>query len=133
MKKVILILLALLALTGCGKKGSLKVTDPAERAAMRTRDTSCPYDSVLTAKGLKITFNVISQIKPKKLAADYKEAKLASAETKPIAQMKDAYATVKKDQAEVYNPGLTIYCTVMFIAFVLIVLGRVIYALFHND
>lgn len=133
MKRTIILLLAVLALVGCGGRKSLKVTDPAERIAMRTRDASCPIDSVFTAKGRKITFDIVGQVKPKALVADYKEALNLSTETRTMARAKGAYASVKETKAEEYNPGLTIYCTIMIIAFVLIVLGKVIYALFHND
>ena len=40
---------------------------------------------------------------------------------------------VVASEAGEYNPGLTIYCTLMMVTFVLIVIGKVIYALFHND
>lgn len=133
MKKIIILLLAVLAVVGCGSKKSLKVTDPAERAAMRTRVDSCTVKEAFGAKGRKIAFNVASQVKPKTLKADYKEALSLSTETKSLAKARGAFATVKETKADQYNPGLTIYCTVMFIAFVLIVLGKVIYALFHND
>lgn len=133
MKKIIILLLAVLAVAGCGAKKSIKVTDPAERAAMRTRDASCPVGEAFSPKGLKIALNVAGQIKPKALVADYREAVGESTETKALAKVKGAYNSVKETRAGEYNPGLTIYCTLMFIAFVLIVLGKVVYALFHND
>ena len=133
MKKIFFLLLAVLTFAGCGNRQSLKVTDPAEKAAMRTRDASCPVNEVFSAKGLKIAFNVVNQVKPKALVSDFKEAYGISEETKTLARVKGAYASVKETRAGEYNPGLTIYCTVMIIAFVLIVLGKVVYALFHND
>ena len=133
MKKIIILLLTVLAMVGCGSKKSLKVTDPAERAAMRTRVDSCSVREAFGAKGCRIAFNVVSQVKPKALKADYKEALSLSTETKTLARARGAFATVKETKSEIYNPGLTVYCTVMLVAFVLIVLGKVVYALFHND
>ena len=133
MKRIIILLLAVLAVVGCGSKQSLRVTDPAERAAMRTRVDSCTVKEAFGAKGRRIAFDVSSKVKPKALAADFKEAMGQSTETKILAKAKGAFASVKEAKAEEYNPGLTVYCTIMIIAFVLIVLGKVIYALFHND
>lgn len=133
MKKIIILLLLVLAVIGCGSKKSLQVSDPAKREAMRTRVDSCSFREAFGAKGCKITFNVVSQIKPKDLLADYKEALSLSTETKSMEKVKGAFDTVKESKSEIYNPGLTIYCTVMLIAFVLIVLGKVVYAFFHND
>ena len=133
MKKIVILLLTVLAVVGCGSKKSLKVTDPAERAAMRTRVDSCSVREAFGAKGCKIAFNVVSQVKPKAFVADYKEALSLSTETKSMEKVKGAFATVKETKSGIYNPGLTIYCTVMLIAFVLIVLGKVVFALIHND
>lgn len=133
MKRTIALLLAVLALVGCGKKVSLKVEDPARRAEMRTRDAACPVDSVLTSKGLKTTLNIVDQFRPKALAADFKAAGKASAEEKQLARMKDAYATVKKDHADDYSADLTLYMSLMIIAFVVIVLFKTIRAIFKND
>lgn len=133
MKKLVTILLAVLALTGCGQKTSLKVDDPAARAAMRTRDASCPVDEVLSAKGMKATLNIFGEIKPKALVSDFKAAKATSEETKSLAKAKDAYATVQKDHAGEYNPGLTLYSTIMFLAFVVIVLFKTFRAIFKNS
>lgn len=133
MKKIIILLLAVLAMVGCGSKKSLKVTDPAERAAMRTRVDSCSVREAFGAKGCRIAFNVVSQVKPKALVSDYKEALSLSTQTGTMEKVKEAFATVKETKSEIYNPGLTVYCTVMLVAFVLIVLGKVVYALFHND
>lgn len=133
MKRLIAILLAILALAGCGKKTSLKIEDPAQRAALRTRDASIPVDKVLSAEGLKTTFNILGEIKPKALVSDFKAANAASEETKALAKAKDAYATVQKDHAEDYNPGLTIYSTVMFLMFIVIVTIKTIRAIFKNS
>ena len=133
MKKIIILLLTVLAMVGCGSKKSLKVTDPAERAAMRTRVDSCSVREAFGAKGCRIAFNVVSQVKPKALVSDYKEALSLSTQTGTMEKVKEAFATVKETKSEIYNPGLTVYCTVMLVAFVLIVLGKVVYALFHND
>ena len=133
MKKIVILLLTVLAVVGCGSKKSLKVNDPAERAAMRTRVDSCSVREAFGAKGCKIAFNVVSQVKPKAFVADYKEALSLSTETKSMEKVKGAFATVKETKSGIYNPGLTIYCTVMLIAFVLIVLGKVVFALFHNE
>ena len=120
-------------MVGGGSKKSLKVTDPAERAAMRTRVDSCSVREAFGAKGCRIAFNVVSQVKPKVLVSDYKEALSLSTQTGTMEKVKEAFATVKETKSEIYNPGLTVYCTVMLVAFVPIVLGKVVYALFHND
>lgn len=133
MKKLITILLAVLALTGCGQKTSLKVDDPAARAAMRTRDASCPIDEVLSAKGMKATLNIFGEIKPKALLTDYRQALSVSEETKSMARAKDAFEAVRKDHAGEYNPGLTLYSTIMFLAFVVIVLFKTFRAIFKNS
>ena len=133
MKKIILLLITITTIVGCGSRKSLNVTDPAEREAMRTRVDSCTVKEAFGAKGLKIAFNITDQVKPKSLVTDYKEALSLSTETKPMAKARGALSTVKETKSEIYNPGLTIYCTVMLIAFVLIVLGKVLFALFHND
>ena len=133
MKKVLFLLLSVLLLAGCGSRQSMKITDPAERAAMRTRDESCSAKEAFSLKGLKLALNVVSQVKPKTLVADYKEALSLSTETKSLARTRGAFESVKQAKSSEYNPGLTLYCSLMLVAFVLIVLGKVIYALFHND
>ena len=102
MRKIIILLLAILAMVGCGSKKSLKVTAPAERAAMRTRVDSCSVPEAFGAKGCKIAFNVISQVKPKALVSDYKEALSLSTETGTMEKVKGAFATVKETKSGIY-------------------------------
>lgn len=133
MKRYLLIILALLALTGCaGKKHSLKVTDPAERAALRTRDASCPIDSIFSAKAVKTTFNVVGQVKPKALVEDFKAAQDTTI-VKPVERAKTAYASVKELRAGEYSPGLTIYSAAIVLLFVIMMLVKILRALFKND
>lgn len=134
MKKYIIILIAAVLFAGCGgKKQSLKVEDPAERAALRTRDASCPIDSIFTSDGAATAFQVFSKVRPKAFLKDFREAESALTDVKPSDRFKEAYASVKKDHAEEYNPGLTIYCTVIVLFFVVLVLFKVIRAIFKND
>lgn len=132
MKKYLLILFAILVCAGCGKKQSLKVEDPAVRESMRTRDENCPIDSLFTRKGVRTSFDVFSHVKPKVFINDFKAAQ-DSTVTKPLARMKGAYATVEKEHAGDYNPGLTIYSIVIIIVFVALMLFKIIRAIFKND
>ena len=130
MKRIIIIFLAVLALAGCSR---LKVEDPARRAELRTRDSLCPIDSVIGPAGLKTTFSIVGQVKPAALASDFKEARAVSKETKAMAKVKDAYAIVKKEHSEEYNPGLTLYCSIMFLVFIVVALTKTVRAIFKNN
>ena len=130
MKRILALFLAVLTIAGCGR---LKVDDPAERAALRTRDASCPIESVFSAQGLKTTLSIAGRIKPGRLLDDYKQARTVCEQTKPLAKAKEAFAKVKEEKAGEYSPGLTLYSTIMFLAFIVIVLAKTGLAIFKND
>lgn len=133
MKRFLLILLTILAVTACGGKKSLKVTDPEERHAMRTRDLDCPIDSVFTAKAIKTTFDLTGSIKPKAFISDFKETLAASEEEKALEKAKSAYNSVKTDHAADYNTGLTIYTVAIVLVFAVMMLVKIFRAIFKND
>ena len=133
MKRYLLIILAVLVCAGCSSKKSLKVEDPAERAAMRTRHDTCTVGSAFSPKGLAIAFDVARQVKPKAFKKDMKEARAASAEEKPLAKIKDAFSTVQKEHSEEYNPGLTLYSMATILVFVILMIFKIIRAIFKND
>ena len=132
MKKVLIVILIVLPFLGFMSCTSLEVKDPSERAALRTRDTSCPIDSVFTATSLRATFNIVDRIKPKALLTDFREAQAVSQETKALARVKDSYNKVRQEHSEEYSPGLTIYMALMLLALVVIVLVKTARALFKN-
>lgn len=133
MKRLVAIILAVLTLAGCGSRTSIKVNDPSERAALRTRDASCPAGDVLSAKGLKTTLDVFGEIKPKAFLKDYRQAASVSEETKAAAKVRGAFETVKEEHSGEYNPSLTLYSTIMFLAFFVIVVIKTIRAIFKNS
>lgn len=133
MKKLVVLLLAVLALASCGKKESIKVTDPDEIQALRTRDASCPVDSVLSPEGAKIIFNVVGRVKPKAFVSDFFNAKKVSEKDKSMEKIKEAYSVVKETKAQEYSPGLTIYASVMIVLFVIFMLLRLFRAIFKNN
>ncbi|MCF0165618.1 MAG: hypothetical protein HUJ89_00325 [Bacteroidales bacterium] len=133
MKRFLLVLLAVTLLAGCGGKKSLKVEDPVQRAALRTRDTECPVDSLFTAKGVKTAFSVFSQVKPKAFIRDFKEAQSDTTALKPLEKIRASYAAVKEEHSTEYSPGLTIYSTIIFLVFIFLTLFKVIRAIFKND
>ena len=134
MKRYLVVFLTLLLLVGCGGKKSLKVEDPAQRAALRTRDTECPIDSLFTSRGVKTAFNVFSQVKPKAFIRDFKEARSkVDPSLKFLEKIKTAYGAVKEEHSKEYSPGLTIYSTIIFLVFIILTLFKVIRAIFKND
>ena len=133
MKRITVILLAILTLAGCSGGKSLKVTQPEERAALRTRDASCPIDSVFTSASLETTFNIAGRIKPKALISDFKEAQSLSQETKETAKIKESYRKVKEEHSSDYSPALTIYMTIMLLVLIVIIVAKTARALFKNN
>lgn len=134
MKRYLLILLAVLVCAGCGgKKKSLKVEDPVQRAALRTRDASCPIDSMFTSNALGKTFDIVGQVKPKALFTDFKEAMSDTSSVKPLEKVKNSWSSVKAEHSEEYSSGLTVYSTVIVLLFVFLLLFKVIRAIFKND
>lgn len=131
MKKYIYILLAVLVCMSCSSRQSLKIEDPETRASMRTRDENCPVDSLFTAKGVKTTFDVFSQVRPKAFLKDFKESRDSSI-VKPVERYKAAYETVGKEHSDEYSPGLTLYATVIAIVFIILLLYKTIRAIFKN-
>ena len=132
MKRILYILIALAALCSCGGK-SLKVTDPAERQALRTRDAAeCPADSLFTAKTVEITLGITDRIKPKALLSDFRQSMAESEQEKPVEKVKEAYASVKSAHSAEYGPGLTLYCAVMLVALVVVIIVKIFKALFKK-
>ena len=133
MKRIVIILLAILTLAGCSDGKSLKVTQPEQRAALRTRDASCPIDSVFTGASLKTTFNIVDRIKPKALVSDFIEAQSLSQEARKFDKAKESYLKVKEEHSSDYSPALTIYMTIMLLALIVIIIVKTARALFKNS
>ena len=132
-KRITAILLTILALAGCSTGKSLKVTDPVQRDALRTRNATCPIDSVFTGASLKTTFNIVSRIKPGALISDFKEAQSLSQETKEVDKVRESYRKVKEVHSADYSPALTIYMTIMLLALIVIIIVKTARALFKNN
>lgn len=134
MKRFLLVLLVFAVCSACGgKKHSLKVTDPSERLSMRTRDAECPIDSLFTAKSLRTTFNVVETIKPGYLLKDCKVVLDTLSEDKPANKVREVYDSVRNNHSDAYNPGLTVYSAVVVLVFAVMMLVKIIRAIFKND
>ena len=129
MKRLLLIVLTILTCISCGRN---KVTDPAQRRELRTRDITCPIDSVLSPKAVKTTFNITGTVKPEAFINDYKESYAACTAEKPADKIKEAYKSVKEKHSADYNPGLTIYSVMMLLVFVILMLVKILRAIFRN-
>lgn len=122
MRRLAYILMMVLLLAGCGKK--VKVTDPAQRAALRTRNTEIPVDSVLTASGRKAILDVFSRMDSKQLKEDWSQARESATAEKASDKFKEACQYIKEHHSPSYSPALTIYFRLMLIAFAVYVAVR---------
>ena len=83
MKKVQIIVLLALAVLGsfsCNGKKRVKITDPVQQQALRTRDESIPIDSLFTGQAVKKIASPFKRIAIGKMFADGKVAYRESAE-----------------------------------------------------
>lgn len=127
---IVLLLALSLAFTGCSLNvQSLKVADPAEREALRTRSDSCSIDSLSLSSAVGTAFSVLDMVKPKVLWSDIQTAEDAATAEKLVGEAKEVFLAVRDRHTDGYSPWLTLYSILSVLAIMTVMIVMTVKAI----